>query len=175
MRRQLQRQLSDPHPDRLQISSEPRRVTVAARTAYERATTMSHQRARFSAKTPSSLCRVLWGISSLWLVACTGAELEVPPTHPGHPQARSGRVARTEALTPAYALETGASQDAAPSQEHAHHHHGSQVAPASDKATHDASEPAAAFTCPMHPEVVRAEPGKCPICGMDLVPKKDAK
>lgn len=27
------------------------------------------------------------------------------------------------------------------------------------------------WTCPMHPEVVRDAPGKCPICGMDLVPK----
>ncbi len=26
------------------------------------------------------------------------------------------------------------------------------------------------WTCPMHPEVVKAEPGSCPICGMDLVP-----
>ncbi|MBN2481542.1 MAG: hypothetical protein JXB19_07375 [Bacteroidales bacterium] len=25
------------------------------------------------------------------------------------------------------------------------------------------------YTCPMHPEVIRNEPGKCPICGMDLV------
>ena len=28
------------------------------------------------------------------------------------------------------------------------------------------------YTCPMHPEVVQAEPGKCPKCGMDLVEKK---
>jgi heavy metal translocating P-type ATPase len=27
------------------------------------------------------------------------------------------------------------------------------------------------YTCPMHPEVVRNEPGSCPICGMDLVPR----
>ncbi|HYN79207.1 MAG TPA: heavy metal-binding domain-containing protein [Lamprocystis sp. (in: g-proteobacteria)] len=27
------------------------------------------------------------------------------------------------------------------------------------------------YVCPMHPEVVRTEPGKCPICGMDLVVK----
>jgi hypothetical protein len=26
------------------------------------------------------------------------------------------------------------------------------------------------YTCPMHPQVVRAEPGSCPICGMTLVP-----
>jgi Cu2+-exporting ATPase len=34
------------------------------------------------------------------------------------------------------------------------------------------SLPAArAYTCPMHPEVVRDAPGSCPICGMDLVAK----
>jgi len=26
------------------------------------------------------------------------------------------------------------------------------------------------YTCPMHPEIVRDAPGKCPICGMKLVP-----
>ena len=26
------------------------------------------------------------------------------------------------------------------------------------------------FTCPMHPQIVRDEPGKCPLCGMKLVP-----
>ena len=25
------------------------------------------------------------------------------------------------------------------------------------------------YVCPMHPEVIRDEPGNCPICGMDLV------
>jgi hypothetical protein len=28
------------------------------------------------------------------------------------------------------------------------------------------------YTCPMHPEVVSDRPGKCPKCGMTLVPKK---
>jgi len=49
-------------------------------------------------------------------------------------------------------------------QEHEH--------PASS--TTDANEPAvdaSSYTCPMHPEIVRNEPGQCPICGMTLVPR----
>ncbi len=30
----------------------------------------------------------------------------------------------------------------------------------------------ASYTCPMHPEVVRREPGKCPECGMKLLPSQ---
>jgi membrane fusion protein, copper/silver efflux system len=30
------------------------------------------------------------------------------------------------------------------------------------------------YTCPMHPQIVREKPGKCPICGMDLVLKQTA-
>src|SRR4030081_2982604 len=29
------------------------------------------------------------------------------------------------------------------------------------------------YTCPMHPEVVMDAPGKCPKCGMTLVPMKE--
>ena len=28
------------------------------------------------------------------------------------------------------------------------------------------------YTCTMHPEIVRNKPGKCPKCGMTLVPMK---
>ncbi|MES1220589.1 MAG: heavy metal-binding domain-containing protein, partial [Bacteroidota bacterium] len=28
------------------------------------------------------------------------------------------------------------------------------------------------YTCPMHSEIIRDKPGKCPICGMDLVKKE---
>lgn len=33
------------------------------------------------------------------------------------------------------------------------------------------SKSAASYTCPMHPNVVAAEPGKCPQCGMNLEKK----
>lgn len=35
------------------------------------------------------------------------------------------------------------------------------------------AETKATYVCPMHSEVSSDKPGKCPKCGMDLVPKKD--
>lgn len=37
------------------------------------------------------------------------------------------------------------------------------------------SEKKIIYTCPMHPEVQQDKPGKCPICGMILVPKNASK
>ncbi len=34
-----------------------------------------------------------------------------------------------------------------------------------------AAAPGVTYTCPMHPEIVRDEPGACPICGMALEPR----
>ena len=31
------------------------------------------------------------------------------------------------------------------------------------------------YTCPMHPEVIKDQPGNCPKCGMELVPNEKAK
>ena len=44
--------------------------------------------------------------------------------------------------------------------------------PSSVHDRHEDGEPAAltVWTCPMHPEVREPQPGRCPICGMDLVP-----
>jgi Cu+-exporting ATPase len=35
-----------------------------------------------------------------------------------------------------------------------------------------ATEKNVEYTCPMHPEIVRSEPGSCPICGMALEPRE---
>lgn len=45
-----------------------------------------------------------------------------------------------------------------------HEHGGHQ-----DHTIHDKTKK---YTCPMHPEIIRNEPGKCPICKMDLVEVK---
>src|SRR2546423_11405915 len=42
-------------------------------------------------------------------------------------------------------------------------------------ATSPPAQHAQRYTCPMHPEIVRAEPGQCPKCGMTLVPIKEKK
>ena len=55
-------------------------------------------------------------------------------------------------------------------------HDGMDMKPAEVPAEHDNSDmemPSgeAVYTCPMHPEIQRNEPGNCPICGMELVKK----
>jgi len=45
------------------------------------------------------------------------------------------------------------------------------VNPASASATKPAAR--RLYTCPMHPDVISDQPGKCPKCGMNLVPVTD--
>ncbi len=40
-----------------------------------------------------------------------------------------------------------------------------------DKASHAEHMASRQYTCPMHPQIISNKPGKCPVCGMDLVPK----
>lgn len=47
---------------------------------------------------------------------------------------------------------------------HDHHNHSHTGATTKNEA-------GALYACPMHPEVIKKEPGKCPGCGMDLIPK----
>jgi len=49
-------------------------------------------------------------------------------------------------------------QEDSSTHDHCDHHHKADDAPVE-------------YTCPMHPEVVQDEPGSCPKCGMDLVPR----
>ena len=49
--------------------------------------------------------------------------------------------------------------------------HEREEASAHDQAHHSMYFRAMDWTCPMHPEVLRSEPGSCPICGMALEPR----
>ncbi|MFX1705700.1 efflux RND transporter periplasmic adaptor subunit [Chitinophaga sp. CC14] len=40
-----------------------------------------------------------------------------------------------------------------------------------DKNSHAEHKSGQLYTCPMHPQIIQDKPGKCPICGMDLVLK----
>jgi Cu+-exporting ATPase len=47
-------------------------------------------------------------------------------------------------------------------------------APNKEAPTHTPAktEPRSEYTCPMHPQIVRSGPGRCPICGMALEPRE---
>jgi hypothetical protein len=133
---------------------------------------------------------------ALHLPGCASSQLEATPEHPASPSAPQAPLPPVgEAL--ANPQDPSAQQpdgDAANSP--AGHSHGtaeapSKSAPAADAAAHgghqghapaantaapdDHASAAAAgeaerWTCPMHPEVIQSGPGKCPKCGMKLVP-----
>jgi Cu(I)/Ag(I) efflux system membrane fusion protein len=41
-----------------------------------------------------------------------------------------------------------------------------------NKQKENAKDENAYYTCPMHPQIHEHVPGKCPICGMDLIKKE---
>ena len=105
-------------------------------------------------------------LSVLGVAGCGSARLpEVGGTHPASPTAAEAPMPR-----PSSVLDVGGSNAPAnppPTKAsdgpHAHHGEGAQAPPAA---------PEKLYTCPMHAEVVSKTPGKCPKCGMALVPKK---
>jgi len=72
----------------------------------------------------------------------------------------------------------GGPSSAEGSEQHAGHGHGTgnaepmRASPPPAAVQAGSSDQSVTYTCPMHPEVTSAQPGKCPKCGMNLVPKK---
>ena len=66
----------------------------------------------------------------------------------------------------------------APATAHGEHQHGGAAAPSEtgkkDQPASGADKKATTYTCPMDADVVSDKPGRCPKCGMNLVPKTEA-
>lgn len=85
---------------------------------------------------------------------------------PMHPQERSDKPGRC----PICGMFLVKDEDNATPQQNAATAAGSSADRASANKAQDEGK---TYTCPMHPEVITHEPGRCPICGMFLVEKDD--
>jgi hypothetical protein len=101
------------------------------------------------------------------IIACVGTELTVPSHHAGHPSARSGKLPVMTGLASDFESAPKQQAPSNPAHSHGEQGHGEQ-----GHGEHGHGEASAVYTCPMHPEVERSEPGTCPKCGMKLVPKQ---
>jgi len=124
-------------------------------------------------------------VGALQLLACGGSlparSATLDPANPDGPESPplSGSLFATDSV--ASLQGESAHREASSGEEHAKHHHAAAPEHAAHGATPAAQQPgessdsAAVYTCPMHPEVTSPVPGKCPKCGMKLVPKKGAQ
>jgi hypothetical protein len=104
----------------------------------------------------------------LLLVGCAASVTDPAQSsdHPANPAASEAAVPE-----PSQTLAVTQAPTTAPSDHSMQHMPGMQHGN-----THDmpATQAAAKYTCPMHPDVISDQPGKCPKCGMTLAPKKGA-
>jgi hypothetical protein len=96
---------------------------------------------------------LITGIAFL-ATACVSTRLEASNDHPANPKAPTTppQDATLTAAGPTTPAATATAED------HSHDH----AAPTAG----------VTYTCPMHPQIVRDAPGKCPICGMNLVKRE---
>ena len=133
--------------------------------------------------------RLLLLAGAMLIGGCAASQV-VPPLSSDHPAS----VDAPEALyTPQPSILSqdganpstgGASQPSSGDSGHAHHGTSRQPPdmsgmpgmPAMTTRNSSTTQPQQAqtiYTCPMHPEVVRSAPGRCPKCGMTLVKKQE--
>ncbi len=141
------------------------------------------------------------GLLTVLVVGCASQPPTKPtaldPSNPNAPEAAPAALTALDGSgTAPKATPPAASEE--PSAMPAEHHHGghdASAAPAKDEAApmpmdkpmdtpakgheHQKSaggkKAAVTYTCPMHPEISSPKPGKCPKCGMTLVPRKPSE
>lgn len=105
----------------------------------------------------SRAARVLGLAIVVCIAACVSAAVEPGANDPASSAVISPLPQVGEALE--HSFEPGAAQAA------------ESISPAvPSQAGGEASPAEATWTCPMHPQIIRKEPGTCPICGMKLKP-----
>jgi Heavy metal binding domain len=123
--------------------------------------------------------RVLMSISAVgFLTGCATEPPPLPPNNAAEPQVRSPvRTPRNlltqDETTLAIERQLSATQVHGEAAEKMEHNMGNMPGMQHEdiKMEHDRMH----YTCPMHPQVHSDKSGKCPICGMQLVKKKEGQ
>lgn len=115
----------------------------------------------------------IWIVLALLAGGCATRYVEprLPLDHPANPGADPGP-AVVRSATLGLDNEPSAARRAAPpaSPPAGHEGHGRESGVSGGSEGRAPASPAGVvYTCPMHPEVVSSEPGRCPKCGMKLV------
>ena len=123
------------------------------------------------------------GLSACLLVGACASEPTPRPARldPANPAAAESPALAVNAFAGGgTALEASAAAPAeppAPATAPGDHQHGGAPAPseagAKDQPAGGGDKKAATYTCPMDADVVSDKPGRCPKCGMNLVPKTE--
>jgi hypothetical protein len=92
------------------------------------------------------------------LCACATASGTLRPLGPDHPASIRAREAPVEDPAAFLHADARAAPPSAP--------------PAERGAVDEGARPSGAYVCPMHPQATAEAPGRCPECGMALVPRK---
>ena len=114
-------------------------------------------------------------ILPLLVMGCT-APVEPAPLSPGHPASPQALEAEAPARSQTLSFQAVPPSPAEARAEHiGHAGHGMAARNGSAPAATRPATTQAAYVCPMHPEVTSAQPGKCPQCGMNLVPSGEKR
>lgn len=114
----------------------------------------------------------LWMMFGFTWAACSPGPVPISqsPRDPSNPSAPEGTVPPIGSVAPS----SHTPLEPSPAEGHAHHHHDQlgSAPPAASAAVGEAGSDSVVYACSMHPEVTATVPGRCPKCGMNLVPRK---
>jgi hypothetical protein len=128
------------------------------------------------------MSRTLLRLLPVLLVGCASAPPPRPAAiDPANPTAPEAPPAVVSALAASPPPAEPAEAPARPAAEPHQHQPAAEAQPAAEPHQHQhggaasgakAGPEKVSYTCPMHPEVISSAPGRCPKCGMKLVPRK---